>query len=195
MRTIEAERLDGVGLSRVELRMANLLPYTILKLLSFQDRHESNDVYDLIFCLLNYGSRPDAVGREAAQSPIVNHERVLGAKDTLERLIELIETIPPEARQSLTWDQGREIAYWADLEEAVGIKVYIAEPHSPWQRPVNENFNGLLRRWLPKGSDLSIYDQDDLNRISHQINTMPRRSLDWESALVCYHRDVVALTG
>ncbi len=84
MRTIEAERLDGGGWSRVEVRMANLLPYTVLKILAFQDRHESKDVYDLIFCLLNFGTGPDAAGREAAQSPIVNHERVLGAMRLLE---------------------------------------------------------------------------------------------------------------
>ena len=75
-----------------------------------------------------------------------------------------------------------------------GIQVF-AEPHSPWQRPSNEAFNGLLRRWLPKSSNLSVYDQDDLDAISHQINTMPRRSLRWPSAHECYHRATVALTG
>lgn len=60
------------------------------------------------------------------------------------------------------------------LEELAGIDVYFAEPHSPWQRPSNEAFNGLLRLWLPESSDLSIYDQDDLDSISHRINTIPR---------------------
>lgn len=118
-----------------------------------------------------------------------------GAEETLDRLAKLIERVPTELRRSLTWDQGREMAYWADLQEAVGIGVYFADPHSPWQRPVNENFNGLVRTWLPKGSDLSIYSQNDLNKISHQINTMPRWSLGWKSAYECYHRTAVALTA
>ncbi len=118
-----------------------------------------------------------------------------GAEETLDRLVRLVGRVPEELRRTLTWDQGREMAYWPALQDATGIDVYFADPHSPWQRPVNENFNGLVRRWLPKGSDLSVYSQSDLNSIAHQINTMPRRSLGWESAHECYHRAVVALTG
>ena len=118
-----------------------------------------------------------------------------GAGENLERLVHLIGKIPEPLRRTLTWDQGREMAYWAQLQDAIGIDVYFADPHSPWQRPVNENFNWLVRRWLPKGTDLSIYSQHDLNAISRQINAMPRRSLGWQSAAECYHRAVVALTG
>ena len=118
-----------------------------------------------------------------------------GADSVLACLVELIGRVPPELRRTLTWDQGREMARWHELVELSGIQVYFAEPHSPWQRPSNEAFNGLLRRWLPKSSNLSVYDQDDLDAISHQINTMPRRSLRWQSAHECYHRATVALTG
>lgn len=69
------------------------------------------------------------------------------------------------------------------------------DPHSPWQRPSNENFNGLIRRWLPKGSDLSIHTQADLDVIANRVNSMPRRSLDWNSALERYSRVAVALTA
>ena len=117
-----------------------------------------------------------------------------GAESVLACLVELLDRVPEDLRRTLTWDQGREMARWPALVELSGIDVYFAEPHSPWQRPSNEAFNGLLRRWLPKSSDLSIYGQDDLDRISHQINTMPRRSLQWESAHDCYHRAAVALT-
>lgn len=69
-----------------------------------------------------------------------------------------------------------------DLADAVGIDVFFAAPHSPWMRPTNENFNGHLRRYIGKGTDLFVYSQHDLDRISHRINTMPRPIHQWESA-------------
>ena len=79
------------------------------------------------------------------------------------------------------------------VAERAGIDVFFAEPHSPWMRPTNENFNGLLRRYVGKGTDLSIYSQQELDRISHRINTMPRHP-PWESAADRYNAAVVALT-
>lgn len=108
--------------------------------------------------------------------------------EVLACLAELFEQIPPELRRSLTWDQGREMARWRDLESLMGIDVYFCEPHSPWQRPTNEAFNGLVRRWLPKGTDLAVHDQHRLDAISRQINDMPRRSLNWQSSAECYAR-------
>lgn len=103
-------------------------------------------------------------------------------ESTLACLVELFDRVPPELARTLTWDQGREMALWRDLEELSGIDVYFAEPHHPFQRGTNEAFNGLARRWLPKGTDLSIYYQEDLDEISNQINDMPRRLFDRESA-------------
>ena len=118
-----------------------------------------------------------------------------GAENVLACCIELFERVPVELRRSLTWDQGREMARHDDLADAVGIDVFFAEPHSPWMRPTNENFNGLLRRYVGKGTDLSIYSQDDLDVISHRINTMPRRIFQWASAEDHYNASVVALTA
>ena len=117
------------------------------------------------------------------------------ATSVLACCIELLERVPEGLRRTLTWDQGTEMAHHNDLAGAVGIDVYFAEPHSPWQRPSNENFNGLLRRYVGKGTDLGVYSQKDLDVISHRINTMPRRIHQWESAEDRYAAAVVALTA
>jgi IS30 family transposase len=119
---------------------------------------------------------------------------VHSAEATLAGLVELVERIPRQLRLTLTWDQGREMARWADLENLCGIDVYFAEPHHPWQRPTNENGNGLLRRYVGKGTDLSVYTPTDLRAIEARINTMPRRSLQWSTAHDVYTR-AVAMTG
>ncbi len=117
-----------------------------------------------------------------------------GAEPVLAALIELLERIPEALRRTLTWDQGREMAEHALLADATGIDIYFAEPHSPWQRPTNENGNGLLRRYVGKGTDLGVYTPDDLRAIEHRLNTMPRRSLGWSTAATVYAA-AVAMTG
>ncbi|MBK6856962.1 MAG: IS30 family transposase [Microthrixaceae bacterium] len=113
---------------------------------------------------------------------------------TQHALTATLETIPPELRLTLTWDRGSEMANHPAIAQATGIDIYFCDPHKPWQRPTNENTNGLIRRWLPKGTDLSIYTQADLDRIAHRINTIPRRSLGWTTAAHHYHH-AVAMTG
>jgi IS30 family transposase len=117
------------------------------------------------------------------------------AELTMWALVRLLNRIPEELRRTLTWDQGREMALWDQLEERTGITVYFADPHSPWQRPTNENGNGLIRRWLPKSTDLSVHSHAEIRRIETQINTMPRRSLGWETAASVYNDAAVALTA
>jgi IS30 family transposase len=91
----------------------------------------------------------------------------------------LFEQVPPSLRKTLTYDRGNEMARHADLTKTTGVKVYFADPYSPWQRGSNENTNGLVRQYLPKGTDLSGYDQDQLDAIAHQLNTRPRKVLDF----------------
>ena len=88
-----------------------------------------------------------------------------------------MQYIPAGVRKTLTYDQGKEMARHKELAKKLRIEGYFADPHSPWQRPSNENTNGLTREYLPKGTDLSVYSQADLNKIAKQLNTRPRKCL------------------
>ena len=94
-----------------------------------------------------------------------------------------LNRVPLEMRQTFTYDQGRELVHHDEITQKTGTVIYIADPHSPWQRAINENINGLLRQYMPKGADLSVFSQDELDAFAFQLNTRPRKWLGFKPPL------------
>ena len=125
-----------------------------------------------------------------------------GAEAVRDAIARSITTLPAQLRRSLTWDQGVEMAQHARLRTDTGIEVYFCDPHSPWQRGTNENTNGLLRQYFPKGTDLSAHSPDALAAVAFALNTRPRKTLGWrtpgealDEVLRSAHTASVASTG
>ena len=104
-----------------------------------------------------------------------------GAEAVRDAIVRVIMTLPEQLRRSLTWDQGAEMAEHVRLRIDTGLAIYFCEPRSPWQRGTNENTNGLLRQYFPKGTDLSRHSRGDLDAVALALNTRPRKTLQWKT--------------
>jgi IS30 family transposase len=109
--------------------------------------------------------------------PVTGH----GAEQVRDAIAAAIAELPEHLRRSLTWDQGAEMAEHTRLRIDTGLAVYFCDPQSPWQRGTNENTNGLLRQYFPRGTDLARYGPDDLAAVAHALNTRPRKTLGWRT--------------
>lgn len=121
----------------------------------------------------------------------------VASKDTetvVNALIKNARQLPQELSQSLTWDRGKEMADHKRFTLATDISVYFCDPHSPWQRGSNENTNGLLRQYFPKGIDISTYSQTQLNAVARKLNERPRKTLNYQTPAERFSQ-LVALTG
>lgn len=153
------------------------------------------------FTLLLHLPRMAGHGREARVKngpPLAGH----GAEAVRDAITRTIITLPEQLRRSLTWDQGAELAQHARLKIDAGMQVYFCDPHSPWQRGTNENTNGLLRQYFPKGTDLSEHSADEIAAVAAALNARPRKTLDWKTPaevldrlLLSANKDAVATTA
>ena len=103
----------------------------------------------------------------------------INAESARQGLTQKIQTLPQSLRQSLTWDQGREMKQHLQFTIDTNVQVYFCDPHSPWQRALAENTNGLLRQYFPKNRSVAGYSQEDLDRVAEQLNGRPRETLGW----------------
>lgn len=103
------------------------------------------------------------------------------AATVAEAMTDKIPQIPEVLRRSLTWDQGKEMALHTKITEATGLPIYFRDPHSPWQRGTNENTNGLLRQYFPKGTDLSFHGPGILDNVAAELNARPRKRFNWRT--------------
>ena len=154
----EGDLILGLGSSAIGTLVERTTRFTMLLHLPRMDGH---------------GSGP----REKNGPALAGH----GAEAVRDAIAREITSLPEQLRQSLTWDQGAEMSQHVQLKIDTGVAVYFCDPHSPWQRGTNENTNGLLRQYFPKGTDLSLHSADDLAAVASTLNGRPRKTLGWRT--------------
>jgi IS30 family transposase len=153
----EGDLILGLGSSAIGTLVERTTRFTMLLHLPGMDRH---------------GDQPRIKNGPA----LAGH----GAQAVRDAIAASIATLPEQLRRSLTWDQGAEMAQHAQLRIDTGLQVFFGDPHSPWQRGTNENTNGLLGQYSPKGTDLSKHTRGDLTAVATALNSRPRKTLDWK---------------
>ena len=136
---------------------------------------------DLITGMLNQSAIATLVERTTRYVMLVHLPESHSAEAVRDGLVTAMRTLPAHLRGSLTWDQGVEMATHKSFTVATAMPVYFCDPASPWQRGSNENTNGLLRQYFPKGTDLSAYSPEDLKNVAQELNGRPRQTLDWDT--------------
>jgi IS30 family transposase len=116
-----------------------------------------------------------------------------GAVTMKNALVSTIGTMPEQLRRSLTWDRGKEMSQHAQFRIETGVDVYFADPQSPWQRGTNENTNGLLRQYFPKGTDISRWTAEDLDAVANTLNSRPRKTLGWKTPAEAFNEQLLLL--
>jgi IS30 family transposase len=116
-----------------------------------------------------------------------------GAITMKNALAETMSKLPQQLVKSLTWDRGKEMSAHAKFKVETGIPVFFADPQSPWQRGTNENTNGLLRQYFPKGTDLARWSSADLEAVAHALNTRPRKTLGWKTPAEAFNEHLLLI--
>ena len=130
------------------------------------------------------------------ETPYVKNGPALGGYGAVAMnaaLTALMTTLPEQLRKTITWDRGKELSGHATFALETGTKVFFADPHSPWQRPTNENTNGLLRQYFPKGTDLSRWSAEDLEAVAYTLNNRPRKVLGWKTPAEAFEEHLRSL--
>ncbi len=108
-------------------------------------------------------------------------------------MVEAMSQLPVTLRKTLTWDQGKEMTNHAQIAAATDLAIFFCDPHSPWQRGTNENTNGLLRQYFPKGTDLSRWNVEELEAVAATLNSRPRKTLGWRTPAEAFNEQLLSL--
>ncbi len=165
----EGDLILGLGRSAIGTLVERTSRFTMLLYLPPMDGHEGPKVKN----------GPALTGR--------------GAEAVRDAIAEAITTLPEQLRRSLTWDQGAEMAQHAQLRIDTGLPVYFCDPQSPWQRGSNENTNGLLRQYFPKGTDLTRHTAHDLEAVAAALNQRPRKTLGWKTPAEAFNEHLLSI--